>query len=151
MAAAQVQQEYHMLFETPAAEPDAVTRWRNRVLRFVLPPEPNAPEVVNKPAAGKESEGEVTRQCKQQAAPCCALLSHDASTATCCTCCLHCAMIPPQEQISTPAGHSLVALLAADANVWCGPRQWHGCVHCKVQPQQSVADQPEVAWLLPSY
>lgn len=58
MAVAQVQQEYHVLFETPAADPDAVTRWRNRALRFVLPPDSNAPDVVHQPAAGNQSEGE---------------------------------------------------------------------------------------------
>ena len=34
--AAQVQQEYHALFETSAGDPDAVMRWRNRAMRFVL-------------------------------------------------------------------------------------------------------------------
>ncbi|DBA90260.1 TPA: hypothetical protein ACH3X1_003553 [Trebouxia sp. C0004] len=53
----EVQQEYHMLFETPAADPDAVTRWRNRALRFILPANPNAPDIVHKPAAGNQSEG----------------------------------------------------------------------------------------------
>ena len=33
---AQVQQEYHALFETPEGDPDAVMRWRNRAMRFVL-------------------------------------------------------------------------------------------------------------------
>ena len=37
--ALQVQQEYHDLFETPAGDPEAVMRWRNRALRFVLAPE----------------------------------------------------------------------------------------------------------------
>lgn len=32
----EVQQEYHALFETPAGDPDAVLRWRNRAMRFVL-------------------------------------------------------------------------------------------------------------------
>ena len=93
MAAAQVQQEYHMLFETPAADPDAVTRWRNRALRFVLPSDSNAPDVVSKPAAGDQSEGEDVRQWQKQAAACCATFSHNTHTATCCSCCLHCAMI----------------------------------------------------------
>ncbi len=87
-----------MLFETPAADPDAVTRWRNRALRFVLPPDSNAPDVVNEPAAGDQSEGEDMKQCKKQAAACCAILSHNAYTATCCSCCLHCAMIFVHEQ-----------------------------------------------------
>lgn len=55
-----------MLFERPAADPDAVTRWRNRALRFVLPPAPNARDVVSKPATGKQSAGEVVRQCKNK-------------------------------------------------------------------------------------
>ncbi len=37
----QVQHEYDMLFETAAADPEAVLRWRNRALRFVLPPAGN--------------------------------------------------------------------------------------------------------------
>ncbi|KAL0049516.1 hypothetical protein WJX82_003996 [Trebouxia sp. C0006] len=53
----EVQQEYHVLFETPAADPDAVNRWRNRALRFALPSNSNAPDVVRKPAAGNQSEG----------------------------------------------------------------------------------------------
>lgn len=57
MAAAQVQQEYHMLFETPAADPEAVTRWRNRALRFVLPSDSSAPDVVSEPAADQQSKG----------------------------------------------------------------------------------------------
>ena len=69
MTTVQVQQEYHMLFETPAADPDAVNRWRNRALRFVLPPDTNAPDVVHQPAAGDQSKGEDVKRYKQQAAP----------------------------------------------------------------------------------
>ena len=40
----QVQQEYRDLFETSAADPEALLRWRNRALRFVLPSEQSTPE-----------------------------------------------------------------------------------------------------------
>ncbi|KAL0042506.1 hypothetical protein WJX79_001762 [Trebouxia sp. C0005] len=53
----EVQQEYHMLFETSAADPEAVTRWRNRALRFVLPSDSSAPDVVSEPAADQQSKG----------------------------------------------------------------------------------------------
>lgn len=81
----------------PHAVSDAVTRWRNRALRFVLPSDSNAPDVVSKPAAGDQSEGEDVRQWQKQAAACCATFSHNTYTATCCSCCLHCAMIFSRE------------------------------------------------------
>ncbi len=134
MAVAQVQQEYHMLFQTPAADPDTVTRWRNRALRFVLPPEPNAPDVVNNPAAGNETEGEDVRQCKKRPAACCATLSHTAHTATCCSRCLHHAVNFSDEEISTQQ----VTLLLPSLQL----RQMSGAYlvngmavfHCKEQP-----------------
>ena len=39
-----MRQEYHELFETPAGDPDAVMRWRNRALRFVLASDSDLPE-----------------------------------------------------------------------------------------------------------
>lgn len=110
-----------MLFETPAADPDAVNRWRNRALRFALPSNSNAPDVVRKPAAGNQSEGEDVRQFKKRPAACYACLSHKAYTAACCSCCSHHAMLFFHEQIFYPTGGT--AVLAVDANVWCRPLQ----------------------------
>ena len=38
-----MQQEYQALFESPAGDPDAVMRWRNRALRFVLASDSDLP------------------------------------------------------------------------------------------------------------
>ena len=61
--AVQVQQEYHALFEVPAADSDAVMRWRNRALRFVLTPHPDAPEVTDRHAGPKHREGQGAKPC----------------------------------------------------------------------------------------
>ena len=63
LAVVQVQQEYHALFEMPAADSDAVMRWRNRALRFVLTPQPDAPGVTDRHPGPKHREGEGAKQC----------------------------------------------------------------------------------------
>lgn len=58
--AAQVQQEYHALFETSDGDPDAVMRWRNRAMRSVLPPETGAKSAnqadINRPHSSSGQE-----------------------------------------------------------------------------------------------
>ena len=46
----QVQAEYRDLFDASATDPEAVLRWRNRALRFVLPPDSITPNFAK---AGK--------------------------------------------------------------------------------------------------
>ena len=59
--AAQVQQEYQALFETPAGDPDAVLRWRNRAMRFVLSSETDS--TCGEPAGSEKQPLSPGKQC----------------------------------------------------------------------------------------
>lgn len=54
----QVQQEYHSLFESNTGDPETVTRWRNRALRFVLPSDSASPDVAEHSAPLRPVSGE---------------------------------------------------------------------------------------------
>ena len=53
----QVQQEYDVLFDSNTGDPEAVARWRNRALRFVLPSDGDLPDGTNHPTLSMPVQG----------------------------------------------------------------------------------------------